>query len=74
MTLCMSIHFAGHEFLRSPTSAMFTSKEIGSESSAALPFAVGYVSPFSGIVLWVSLPMYDLKMNSMYVLIFEDLS
>mmetsp|Transcript_15056 Transcript_15056/g.18361 ORF Transcript_15056/g.18361 Transcript_15056/m.18361 type:complete len:545 (+) Transcript_15056:231-1865(+) len=52
MTLAMAVHFAGHEFLRSPTMSLFTSKEMGWQSSAVLPLAVGLVSPFSVFLLW----------------------
>ena len=51
MTLAMAIHFAGHEITRSPTMSMFTSQEMGFQSSAILPLAVGFVSPFSVLLL-----------------------
>ena len=51
MTLAMAIHFAGHEITRSPTMSMFTSQEMGFQSSAMLPLAVGFVSPFSVLLL-----------------------
>ena len=51
MTLAMSIHFAGHEFARSPIMSMFTSSEMGFQSHAILPLAVGCVSPFSVVLL-----------------------
>jgi hypothetical protein len=51
MSLCMAIHFAGHEFARAPTSSLFTSKQLGFQSPSALPLAVGFVSPFSVILL-----------------------
>lgn len=54
MSLCMAVHFAGHEMARGPTSSMFTSKGIGFQNAAALPLGVGFVSPFSVFLLWVS--------------------
>jgi hypothetical protein len=51
MSLCMAIHFAGHEFARAPSSSLFTSKQLGFQSPSALPLAVGFVSPFSVILL-----------------------
>lgn len=51
MSLCMAIHFAGHEFARAPTSSLFISKQMGFQSPSALPLAVGFVSPFSVILL-----------------------
>ena len=53
MSLCMAVHFSGHEFARGPTTSMFTSKEIGFSSAAALPLGIGFVSPFTLLVLWV---------------------
>lgn len=52
MALSMAVHFAGHEFARAPTTSMFTSKDVGFQSAAALPLAVGFVSPFSVFLLW----------------------
>ncbi len=54
MSLSMAVHFAGHEFARAPTTSMFTSSDVGFQSAAALPLAVGFVSPFSIFLLWVS--------------------
>ena len=51
MSLCMGIHFAGHELARAPIQSLFTSKQIGFQNPAALPLAVGTVSPFSILVL-----------------------
>lgn len=53
MSLCMGIHFSGHEFARAPITSLFTSKDIGFKNSAALPLAVGVVSPFSIIMLYI---------------------
>jgi hypothetical protein len=52
MTLSMAVHFAGHEFARSTTMSMFTSQEMGFQSSSVLPLAVGCISPFSVLLLW----------------------
>lgn len=52
MSLCMGVHFSGHELARGPTSSMFTSKDIGFQNAAALPLCLGLVSPFTIIVLW----------------------
>eukprot|EP01083_Nonionella_stella_P204815 746355_1 len=53
MAFSMAVHFAGHEFARAPTNSMFTSDVLGFKSAAALPLAVGFVSPFSFVLLWV---------------------
>lgn len=53
MAFSMAVHFAGHEFARAPTNSMFTSDVLGFKSAAALPLAVGFVSPFSFLLLWV---------------------
>ncbi len=53
MSLCMAVHFAGHELARGPTNSMFTSKDIGFQSAAALPLGLGLVSPFTIFVLKV---------------------
>jgi ATP/ADP translocase len=53
MSLSMAVHFGGHEFARGPVGSLFTSKDTGFISSAALPLTVGFVSPFSAFVLWV---------------------
>jgi len=53
MSLCMGIHFSGHEFARAPITSLFTSKDIGFKNSAALPLAVGVVCPFSIIMLYI---------------------
>lgn len=53
MSICMGIHFSGHELARAPITSLFTSKEIGFNNSAALPLAVGVVSPFSIIMLYI---------------------
>ena len=61
MTLAMATHFAGHEFARSPIMSMFTSSEMGFQSSAVLPLAVGFVSPFSILLLWLYTKMLHSK-------------
>ena len=53
MTLASAIHFAGHEWVRSSTVTLFTSDQYGFTNPAALPLAVGCVSPFSVGLLWV---------------------
>jgi hypothetical protein len=53
MSLCMAVHFSGHEFARAPITSLFTSEEVGFENSAILPLAVGVVCPFSILVLCV---------------------
>ena len=54
MSICTAVHFSGHELARGPCTSMFTSKDIGFQSPAALPLCIGLVSPFTIIVLWVS--------------------
>lgn len=60
MSIAMAVHFAGHEWVRGPVTSMFTSKETGFSSAAALPFTVGCVSPFSALLLW----SYSKMLNS----------
>jgi ATP/ADP translocase len=60
MSISMAIHFGGHEFARGPVGSLFTSKDTGFISSAALPLTVGFVSPFSAFVLWT----YSKMLNS----------
>jgi ATP/ADP translocase len=52
MTLASALHFAGYEFARSATIALFTSKQLGFSSAAAMPAATGLVSPCSILLLW----------------------
>lgn len=60
MSISMAVHFGGHEFARGSVGSLFTSKDTGFISSAALPLTVGFVSPFSAFVLWV----YSKMLNS----------
>jgi len=58
MALALSVHLGGYELARGGVVALFTSDELGFGRSgggglSALPLAVGCVSPFSILVLWV---------------------
>lgn len=70
MSLCMAVHFSGHELARGPTTSMFTSKEIGFQSAAALPLGLGLVSPFTIFVLWVSFE-FCITFTIMYFTLFH---
>ena len=51
MALAMAIHFAGYEFARSATLALFTSKSTGFSAPAAFPLAMTMVTPVSFLFL-----------------------
>ena len=52
MSSASALHFAGYELVRSATIALFTSRQSGFSSPAAMPAATGLVSPFSILLLW----------------------
>lgn len=51
MAFAMAIHFAGYEFARSATLALFTSKSTGFSAPAAFPLAMAMVTPVSFLFL-----------------------
>lgn len=53
MALASSLHFAGYEFARSGTIALFTSEKMGFASPSAAPFSTVCVTPFSFLLLWM---------------------
>jgi len=53
MALASATHYSGYEFARNAVLALFTSERTGFRSSAAMPLAVGCISPFSIGLLWL---------------------
>jgi ATP/ADP translocase len=53
MALASACHYAGYEFARNAVLALFTSERTGFKSSAAMPLAVGCISPISIALLWL---------------------
>ena len=53
MALASAAHCAGYEFARNSVIGLFTSQRTGFASSAAMPAATGFISPFSIALLWV---------------------
>jgi hypothetical protein len=53
MALASATHYAGYEFARNAVLALFTSNQTGFRSSAAMPLAVGCISPMSIVLLWL---------------------
>ena len=53
MALASATHYAGYEFARNAVLALFTSERTGFKSSAAMPLAVGCISPVSIALLWL---------------------
>lgn len=51
MALASATHFAGYEWARNAVLALFTSNHHGFSSSAAMPLAVGCISPMSIMLL-----------------------
>ena len=59
MALASSIHFSGYEYARAATLTLVTSERTGFSSSSIVPFAMGCVSPFSLLLLWIYSKMLD---------------
>ena len=53
MALASATHYAGYEWARNAVLALFTSERTGFRSSAAMPLAVGCISPVSIGLLWL---------------------
>lgn len=53
MSAANALHFAGYELARNGGLALFTSARNGFTQPLAIPIAVGFVGPFSVILLWV---------------------
>lgn len=54
MAMASALHFSGYEFARAGTLTLLTSEKAGFSHSSVVPFALGCVSPFSLLLLWVS--------------------
>jgi hypothetical protein len=59
MALASALHFSGYEVARSGTLAILTSRRSGFISASTVSFATGCVSPFSVLLLLVSLSHCD---------------
>lgn len=53
MAAASALHYAGYEWARNAVLALFTSERTGFRSSAAMPLAVGCISPVSIGLLWL---------------------
>ncbi|CAB9507095.1 expressed unknown protein [Seminavis robusta] len=59
MALASAIHFAGYEYARTGTLTLVTSERTGFSNSSVVPFALGFVSPISLLLLWLYARMLD---------------
>ena len=55
MAVASAMHFAGYEYARTGTLTLITSERAGFSSASIVPLAMGFVSPVSLLLLWVSL-------------------
>lgn len=61
MALASAMHFAGYEYARTGTLTLITSERAGFSSASIVPLAMGFVSPISLLLLWVSSSIIRLR-------------